>query len=129
VVNANCTQTDVDILKMTLFGSPVSVGQDPVAMTVDPTKNFLYIVNRNSNSVNGFRVNQTTGALAALNPAVVSTGLHPVALTIHSSGEFLYVSNSGSDNISAFSVSTANGALATSATVSSSAQPAGLVAK
>lgn len=129
VVNANCTQTDVDIENMTAVGSPVSVGQDPVAMTLDPTNNFLYVVNRNSNSVSGFRINQATGGLAALTPATVSTGLNPVALAMHSSGKFLYVSNSGSDNISGFNVNTVNGALSISATVTSSAQPAGLVAK
>jgi DNA-binding beta-propeller fold protein YncE len=128
-VNANCTQPDVDIARMTLVGSPVSVGQDPVAITVDPTKNFLYVVNRNSNSVSGFRINQTTGGLTALSPATVSTGSNPVALTIHPNGEFVYVSNSGSDNISGFKVSTLNGALSTSATVTSAAQPAGLAAK
>jgi 6-phosphogluconolactonase (cycloisomerase 2 family) len=129
VVNANCSQTDVDIEKMTPVGSPVSVGQDPVAMTLDPTNNFLFVVNRNSNSVSGFRINQATGGLAALTPATVSTGLNPVALAMHSSGKFLYVSNNGSDNISGFNVNTVNGALSISATVTSSAQPAGLVAK
>jgi 6-phosphogluconolactonase (cycloisomerase 2 family) len=129
VPNAVCPQTDVDIAKMTPVGSPVSVGQAPVAMTVDSTNNFFYVVNRNSNSVSGFRINQTTGGLTALTPPTVSTGSNPVALTIHSSGKFLYVSNSGSDNISGFNVSTVDGALSSSATVTSSAQPAGLVAK
>jgi hypothetical protein len=129
VVNADCTQADVDTAKMTAVGSPVSVGQDPVAFTVDSTKNFMYVVNRNSNSVSGFRVNQSTGGLALLNTASASTGTNPVALTLHPNGEFLYVSNSGSDNISAFTVSTVNGSLGTLATVTSSAQPAGLVAK
>ena len=129
VVNANCTQTDVDMAKLTAVGSPVSVGQNPVAMTVDPTHNFLYVANRNSNSVSAFRINQTTGALAALSPATVSTGSNPAALTMHSSWKFLYVANSGSDNISGFNVSTVNGALSTSGTVTSSARPTGLVAK
>jgi 6-phosphogluconolactonase (cycloisomerase 2 family) len=129
VVNVNCAQADVDTAKMLPVGSPVSVGQDPVALTIDSTNNFMYILNRNSNSVFGFRVNQTTGALTALSPATVSTGTTPVALALHPTNEFLYVSNLGSDNISGFNVSTVNGAMSISTTVTSSAQPSGLVAK
>jgi 6-phosphogluconolactonase (cycloisomerase 2 family) len=48
---------------------------------------------------------------------------------MHSSGKFLYVSNNASSNISGFDVSTTNGALSNATNVTSSAQPAGLVAK
>ena len=129
LVNVNCAQPDVDTAKMLPVGSPVSVGQDPVALTIDSTNTFMYIVNRNSNSVSAFRVNQTTGALTALTPATVSTGASPVALALHPDNEFLYVANSGSDNVSGFTVSTINGALSTSNTVTSASAPAGLVAK
>lgn len=120
---------DVRNAKMNLIGSPVSVGLDPVAMTVDPTNNFLYVVNHKSSTVSAFRINPTTGVLSALNPANVSTGADPVAITMHSSGKFLYVSNNGSSNISGFDASTTNGALSNATNVTSSAQPAGLVAK
>ncbi len=129
VVNGVCSQTDVDIEKMTAVGLPVSVGQDPIALTIDSTNNFMYIVNHNSNSVSAMRVNQTTGALSALTPATVSTGADPVAISLHPTNEFLYVSNNGSDNISGFKVSTVNGALSSSTTITSAAAPAGLVAK
>ncbi len=96
---------------------------------MDSTNNFIYVVNHHSNSVSGFRVNQTTGALAALTPATVSTGADPVALSLHPTNEFLYVSNNGSDNISGFKVSTTNGALSSSTTITSASAPSGLVAK
>jgi 6-phosphogluconolactonase (cycloisomerase 2 family) len=120
---------DVHNARMNPVGIPVPVGLAPVAMTIDPTNNFLYVANHDSNTVSGFRVNPTTGALSRLNPATVSTGLGPVALTMHSSGKFLYVSNNGSSNVSGFNADTTSGALSFATNVTSSAQPAGLVAK
>jgi hypothetical protein len=130
-LNATCTAQDVTPTNNTLIpvGNPVSVGLNPVAMTVDPTNNFLYVVNHGSSTVSAFRINPTTGELSALNPSSVSTGSSPVAITMHSSGKFLYVSNNASSNISGFDVSTTNGALSNATNVTSSAQPAGLVAK
>ncbi len=131
VLNATCTAQDVTPTNNTLMpvGTPVSVGLDPVAMTVDPTNKFLYVVNHDSSTVSSFRINPTTGALSAVNPATVSTGLDPVAITMHSSGKFLFVSNNGSSNVSAFNADTTSGALSNATNVTSSAQPAGLVAK
>jgi 6-phosphogluconolactonase (cycloisomerase 2 family) len=130
-LNATCTAPDVTATNNTLIpvGNPVSVGLNPVAMTVDPTNNFLYVVNHGSSTLSAFRINPTTGELSALNPSSVSTGSSPVAITMHSSGKFLYVSNNASSNISGFDVSTTNGALSNATNVTSSAQPAGLVAK
>ena len=130
-LNATCTSQDVTANNNTLIpvGNPVSVGLNPVAMTVDPTNNFLYVVNHGSSTVSAFRINPSTGVLSALNPSSVSTGSSPVAITMHSSGKFLYVSNNASSNISGFDVSTTSGTLSNATNVTSSAQPAGLVAK
>jgi 6-phosphogluconolactonase (cycloisomerase 2 family) len=129
VANATCTAQDVTDAIMIPVGTPVSVGLNPVAMTVDPTNNFLYVVNHGSSTLSAFRINPTTGELSALNPSSVSTGSSPVAITMHSSGKFLYVSNNASSNISGFDVSTTNGALSNATNVTSSAQPAGLAAR
>jgi 6-phosphogluconolactonase (cycloisomerase 2 family) len=129
VASATCAVHDVTDATMLPVGTPVSVGLNPVAMTVDPTNNFLYVVNHGSSTVSAFRINPTTGELSALNPSSVSTGSSPVAITMHSSGKFLYVSNNASSNVSGFDVSTTNGALSNATNVTSSAQPAGLVAK
>jgi hypothetical protein len=90
-LNANCTSQDVNAANNTLVpvGTPISVGLDPVAITVDPTNNFLYVVNHGSSTVSAFRINPTTGALSALNPSSVSTGTSPAAIAMHSTGKFL----------------------------------------
>jgi len=129
VANATCSSDDVDNGRMLPVGTPVSVGLAPIAMTVDPTNAFLFVVNHNSATVSGFRINPTTGVLSALNPATASTGAGPVSISMHSSGKFLYVSNNASSNISGFNVDTTTGKLSTAINVTSATQPAGLVAK
>ena len=130
VANGSCTAQDVTDSTMVPVGSGgTSVGLDPVAMTVDPTNQFLYVLNHTSSSVSAFRINASTGALSALNPATVSTGSGPVGITMHSSGKFLFVSNNASSNVSGFNADTTSGALSNAVNVTSSAQPAGLVAK
>ncbi|MBI3477245.1 MAG: beta-propeller fold lactonase family protein [Acidobacteria bacterium] len=125
----NCTTDDIQNGKMISGGAGISVGLDPIAMTADPTNQFLYVVNHTSSSVSGFRINPTTGALSALNPSTVSTGSGPVGIAMHSSGKFLFVSNNSSSNVSAFNADITSGALSNAVTVTSSAQPAGLVTK
>jgi 6-phosphogluconolactonase len=129
VQGATCTAQDVTNATMLAVGSPASVGQQPVAMAVDPTNNFLYVVDKGSSQLSAFRINATTGALSPLTPAAVSTGATPVAVAMHSTGNFLFVSNNAGSTVSAFNINTTSGALSATSTVTSSAQPAGLAAK
>ena len=130
VGNGGCTQLDVTNALLKPVGtSPTSVGQNPVAMLVDPTNNFLYVVNEVSSNVYGFRIGTTAGTLTPLNPANLATGSQPVAMAMHSTGKFLYTSNSGSSNISGFSVSTTTGSMSTLPTVNAPAAPSGMAAR
>ena len=130
VGNAGCTRPDVTNALLKPVGtSPTSVGQNPVAMVVDPTNNFLYVVNEVSSNVYGFRINTTAGTLTPLNPANLATGSQPVAMAMHSSGKFLYTSNSGSSNISGFTVSTTSGSMSSPITVNAPAAPSGMAAR
>ena len=115
-------------------GTPASLGQNPVAMVVDPTNNFLYVVCYTSNQVYGYRINTTTGTLTGVSPAPNEpTGSQPVALAMHPSvsdtGEFLYTSNSASSNITGLTVSTTSGSMGSPITVIAPAAPSGMVAR
>jgi hypothetical protein len=107
----------------------VSAGQDPLAMAVDPTNNFLYVLAQ-SGAVFGFRVNTTQGTLAGLIPTNVPTGSQPVSMAIHptvnNTGQYLYVSNSNSDSITGFALSTTSGAMSSLPTVITPAAPSGI---
>jgi len=128
VQNGNCTLQNVQDATLSAVGSPVGVGQGPIALAADPTNNFLYVACETSNQVYAFRISTATGVLSALNPAL-STGSSPVAMAMHPTGAFLYVSNNASSNLSGFDVNTTSGALSNPITVISLGQPAGLVAK
>jgi len=132
VPNGNpCTAQGVQDAIMTAVGSPVGVGQAPVALVVDPTNNFLYVACETSNQVYAFRISTATGVLSGLNPPTVGTGSGPVAMVMHPTGNFLYlyVSNNTSSNVSGFTVNTTGGQLSNPITVISLGQPAGLVAR
>lgn len=132
---SNCSQQDVTNMNLVPVTNPAppATGANPVAMTVDPTSSFLYIVAYGSNQVWAYKINPTAGTLTALNPASQPTGAQPVALALHpsvgSSGQFLYTSNSGSSNISGFTLNTTSGAMTTPITVTSPSVPSGIVAK
>lgn len=135
VPNANCTSPDVTSARLNpVVTQPPSPGSNPVAIVVDPTNSFLYIVCYGSNQVWGYLIS-TTGTLTLLNPPNLPTGSQPVAMAMHpsvnSTGQFLYVSNNNSSNISGFSVSTTTGSMSSlnSFPVTSPAVPSGMAAR
>ena len=108
-------------------GSPFPAGLNPVAAAIDPSGQFLYVVNQNSNTVSGFRISRTDGKLTALSNSPYNTGAAPVAIAISPTNKFLYVSNNSANTISTFSIDAPSGNIGpTSATVSTGAQPAGI---
>jgi 6-phosphogluconolactonase (cycloisomerase 2 family) len=127
---AQCAQQDVaNVLLKPVGTSPTSVGQNPVGMVVDPTNNFLYVVNELSSNVYGFLIGTTAGTLTPLNPPNLATGSQPVAMAMHSSGKFLYTSNSNQSNVSAFTVSTTSGSMSSLPAVNTPAAPSGMAAR
>lgn len=142
VGNNGCTQSDVQNNLMTPLTTcpqiscnvpPTSAGQQPAAMLVDPTNNFLYVLSKGSNTLYGFRINTTAGVLTALSPASQPTGAAPVAMALQppvgSSAQFLYVSNSGSSSITGFNISTTTGSMNSPITAVAPSNPSGMVAK
>jgi hypothetical protein len=113
--NADCTQQAVDNHLLLSLGSTSTVGQNPVAILVDPTNAFMYVACRDTNQVFGFGIGVNTGKLTALNPASQPTGASPVALALHastnSSTEYLYSANNGSSSITGWSVVATTGVL------------------
>ena len=130
---AGCTQQNVtDALLRPVGASPPATGQNPVAMVVDPTNNFLYVVCYGSNQVFGYLI-ATSGKLTGLNPPSGPTGSQPVAIALHPSvnntGQYLYTSNSSSSNITGFTLSTTSGSMSSPITVVAPAAPSGMTAR
>ncbi|MGA7560748.1 MAG: beta-propeller fold lactonase family protein [Terriglobales bacterium] len=108
-----------------------SAGQNPIAMVVDPTNNFLYVLSSGgSAAVYGFSINETAGTLTPLPTPSQPTGAEPVGLALQPSignlGQYLYVSNSNSANITGFTLSTANGTMSSPTTIQTPPGPTGI---
>jgi len=142
--DANCTQQQVQQTLMFPLTTcpqlscqvqPTSAGQSPVAMVVDPTNSFLYVVAQGTSQVFGFHISAAAGTLTALSPANYPTGsgAQPGALALHPSvnntGQFLYVSNSNSSNIMGFGLNTTSGSMSSPITIDSLPTPSGMAAR
>jgi 6-phosphogluconolactonase (cycloisomerase 2 family) len=97
-------------------GAPYPTGVQPVAVTVDPTGRFVYVVDYNNIPALGFisawSIDGATGALTPVPGSPFPTGFLPRAITIDSTGHFAYVANSGDNNVSAYTINGITGALA-----------------
>jgi 6-phosphogluconolactonase (cycloisomerase 2 family) len=104
----------------TTLGTPTWVG-------VDPTGQYVYVVNQTSNSVSAYSITQTPGpTFGTLTPlssgGTANTGSTPQFAAMDPSGTHLYVANSGDNTITMIPLGP-NGALGTPVT-SSAISPA-----
>ena len=94
-------------------GSPLSTGYiAPLALTLDPKGQYLYVANQGSNNVAAYSLS-TTGLPNILTTSTTTgafaTEGSPSFLVFDPSGKYLYVGNQGSSaGIQAFSVSAGN---------------------
>ena len=95
-------------------------GAGPRELQVTPNGKFVYVVNINTDTVAGYAINPSSGALTQVPGSPFSVGTTPnnlgcvscpLGITIHSSGRFVYVANSTADSISGFSVDQMTGSL------------------
>ena len=72
---------------------------------------FAYVTNHGSNDISGYRIDNATGALTAMNGSPFPAGAGPNWLTLHPSRNFAYVSNGGANSIAAYAIDAASGGL------------------
>ena len=85
----------------------------PAQAILDPTGEFLYVLNTNTNNITALQINGVDGSLSCLGtpaPAPPCTAYggatlnFPLGFVEDHTGKYLYVSNNGGNNISGFSV-------------------------
>jgi DNA-binding beta-propeller fold protein YncE len=81
----------------------LGTGTSPTDVLIDHTGKYLYVVNRDSNSVSQYTI-AADGTLAAQTPATMATGAVPLLSTIDPANAFLYVPNSGDSTVSIFPI-------------------------
>jgi 6-phosphogluconolactonase (cycloisomerase 2 family) len=77
---------------LSLIGSAVPAGNNPVRLIASPSGQFIYVINQGDSTVQEFAV-QSDGTLVSKN-TYPTGGSHPAALAIDPQGKFLYVANS-----------------------------------
>ena len=80
---------DFDSGALSVVGSPVAAGNDPVTLVAAPNGQFVYVINQGDSTVQEFAV-EGDGSLASKN-VYKTTGTHPTAVAIDPQGAFLYV--------------------------------------
>lgn len=90
------------------------------ALITEPTGRFVYVSNVNSDSINGYRIDQDSGLLSPLGFSI-NTGRDPGILASDPQGRFLYALNNASGTISVFAINGSSGKLGRKATIA--AQP------
>lgn len=107
----------------------IQTGNIPTQITLDATKQFVYVVSNKENSIYGYRINKITGELSQIEKPV-STGKKPQQITFvetSDNNQFAYVTNNGDATISAFVVEK-SGKLTSIGTFKTCEQPAALTA-
>lgn len=92
-------------------GSAFSVGDNPVALAVDPSGKYLVVANKDSNNLSVFTINYHKGNLEAVKGSPYASGKAPVSVTMHQNGQLVYVLNAGSGTISSYRIDKLTGQL------------------
>jgi len=129
---------------MTQVGAPVTAGEQPVAIALDPNFDFVYVADYASNQVSQYAFGPGDGVLTPLSNPTISTGTSPVSIAVRSGQtgtavgntttnptDYVYVANIGGTSLSIYTLATATGQLGTlgSPYVTSGGQPSAVVAK
>jgi 6-phosphogluconolactonase len=96
---------------LTSTGSAVNTGTNARNLTTHPSGKFLYTINTGADTIGGYTINQSTGALTIIANTSVDFNSQPNNLAIDPTGRFLYTTNTNLDDISQFSINQSTGAL------------------
>lgn len=108
-VTTTCAAADGSLQAAT--NSPFSAGLGPAAMAVSPSGNFLYVADRQSNQLSGFKIGATTGELTAIANSASSTGVSPAAVVVSPGEQYVYAANLGSASVSVYTMDATSGVL------------------
>ncbi len=90
-------------------GPPITVGERPVSVAVDPSGQYVYVAN-SYGGISGF-VLDTTGYPQPMLRSPFPAGGTPRSVAVHPNGRFLYVANSGDATVSGYSIDADTGEL------------------
>lgn len=92
-------------------GSAFPAGDNPVALSVDPTGKFLFVANKDSNDISAYTIHHHEGKLKAVKGSPFAGGVAPVSIVTHPTGKFAYVVNADSADIVTYKIDSVTGEL------------------
>jgi 6-phosphogluconolactonase len=115
VANPGQDENDVSLFSINSYGqlteifpraSVAPLGSQPEKLVMDPSGNYLYVMNAGSNNITVFSIDTKTGVLTEIAGSPFQIGLAPLNMTITPSGKFMFVtaSNAPLGLIAGFSV-------------------------
>jgi|GEM_PF-5475201 len=109
-------------------GSPWAASDYPAMGAFDPSGDYFFMANYDSNNITGYSVDPDTGALTALSDAPFMTSDYPYGAVLAPNG-YLYVAVSSTNSIAAYMMSPSTGSLtaAPSASAAASDEPYQLI--
>jgi 6-phosphogluconolactonase (cycloisomerase 2 family) len=123
----NCQQGDYSLQPVT--GSPFSAGDLPGPIAVDPFANFVYVVDRGSSQISGYRISLSSGALTAITGTPITTGSGADSIAIRSDGTLIFVANFNAASVSEYAITPATGGLTPQAPFTTLNNPTGVAVK
>ena len=101
----------VDVAGLTAM-EPITVGDQPIALVMHPTGDYVYVANFNSGTVSVIGTNPDYPLTFNQVITTIQVGVNPIDLAISGAGDLLYVANAASppaENVSVVDVNAGNG--------------------
>lgn len=99
-------------------GSPFATGGQPISAVAEPSGKYLYVLNQGDNTISGFTIDSSTGALTQLSSspfAITNGSTSPNTIVVDPSGKYLYVTsglyNGNQGGVTEFSIDLTTGNL------------------
>lgn len=99
-VLANAATNNVSVMSLdsttgtltNVGSSPFPAGASPLAVAIDPSSKFVFVVNEGDDTLSGFVIG-AGGALTAVSGSPFTVGTQPQSVTVDPSGRFVYVAS------------------------------------
>jgi 6-phosphogluconolactonase (cycloisomerase 2 family) len=126
-VSQNCLQGDYSL--QPVAGSPYAAGDLPGPIAIDPFAKYVYVVDRGSSQVSGYRISPSNGALTAITGTPFATNSGADSIAIRSDGSWIFVANFNSANVSQYAITQATGAVTPQPPFTTLNNPTGVAVK
>jgi 6-phosphogluconolactonase (cycloisomerase 2 family) len=105
-INANGSLTEL----LPRVSLPANSG--PIHMVVSRNGSFAYACTFDTNTIQAYTINATTGALTASGSAITHSSMtNPSSMAVNNASSRLYVCSDGSDRVTVFNINSSNGQL------------------